>query len=100
MNWKKLIEAFEQSGQTQAAFCREHKLPYSGFNKRLLQHRAKSTSMQEATPSHYITLSPTPVPTEPIIISYNSEVELQVPITQLSAVLEILHGGAAYESAG
>ena len=90
MNWNEIFKTFEQSGKSQAAFCRENKLSYANFNKR---YRAKPKSN-----SQYVTITPSPETEQPIVVRYNHQIELLVPAEQLKAVLHILNQGGSNEA--
>ena len=65
--WQHLIEQQAASGQSQAAFCRDHGLSKSSFQhwKRRLQSHVGAAPAGAATPALFAPLTDTPVPTEP-----------------------------------
>ena len=48
--WKNHIEAWQSSGLSQAAYCRQHQLNYSTFSARLCEFRALAKSSPPAQP--------------------------------------------------
>lgn len=43
-NWPELFSDFEQSGLSQAEFCKQHNLSPTYFSQKLSQHRAAASS--------------------------------------------------------
>jgi hypothetical protein len=49
-HWKTHINAWQSSGLSQAAYCRQHQLTYSTFSARLCEFRAQAKSTPSAPP--------------------------------------------------
>lgn len=49
-HWKTHIDAWQSSGLSQAAYCRQHQLTYSTFSARLCEFRARAKSSPPAPP--------------------------------------------------
>lgn len=49
-HWKTHINAWQSSGLSQAAYCRQHQLTYSTFSARLCKFRAQAKSSPSAPP--------------------------------------------------
>jgi hypothetical protein len=49
-HWKTHINAWQSSGLSQAAYCRQHQLTYTSFSARLSEFRAEAKSASSAPP--------------------------------------------------
>jgi hypothetical protein len=49
-HWKTHIDAWQSSGLTQAAYCRQHQLTYTTFSARLCEFRAQAKTSPSALP--------------------------------------------------
>ena len=49
-HWKTNIHAWQTSGLSQAAYCRQHQLIYSTFSARLCEFRAEATTSPSSPP--------------------------------------------------
>lgn len=50
VHWKTHINAWQSSGLSQAAYCRQHQLTYTTFSARLCEFRAQAKSSPSAPP--------------------------------------------------
>jgi len=58
-NWPQLFEAFEQSQQTQAEFCKQHELNPKYFSLKWAQHqRSKQTAFSKVVAQEQAPVSP------------------------------------------
>jgi hypothetical protein len=49
-HWQTHIEAWQSSGLSQAAYCRQHQLTYTTFSARLCEFRAQAKSLSLEQP--------------------------------------------------
>ena len=49
-HWKAHINAWQSSGLSQAAYCRQHQLTYTTFSARLCEFRAQAKTSPSAPP--------------------------------------------------
>jgi hypothetical protein len=62
-HWKTHIDAWQNSGLSQAAYCRQHQLTYPTFSARLCEFRAQAKLSPPAPPVLLpIQVQPPPIP--------------------------------------
>lgn len=79
-HWKTHIDAWQSSGLSQAAYCRQHQLVYSTFSARLCELRAQAKSSSSATPVLLpIHVQPPPSPEVSLILHHAKGHRLELP---------------------
>lgn len=80
--WRGLIERFEQSGQSMAAFCRRARVPRDSFMKwrARLEERPRAARPREPAPAAFVEwIPPSDSPTRVVPGGGASEFELSLP---------------------
>lgn len=76
-HWKHHIEAWQTSGLTQAAYCRQPGLNWGTFSARLREYRA--TPAPAASGLIPIRLEPVVAPSDPLVLRLASGHRLELP---------------------
>jgi hypothetical protein len=79
-HWKTHIAAWQGSGLSQAAYCRQHQLTYTTFSARLCEFRAQAKSLSLEQPVLLpIHVQPPPLPKAGIILHHGKNHRLELP---------------------
>jgi len=83
--WRQHIEAWQQSGLTQALYCEQHQLKKGTFSARLSEYRRLNLSQAVALiPVQVASVVPTPASSSNLVLTHNNGHRLELP-TSVSA---------------
>lgn len=78
-HWLTHINAWQNSGLSQAAYCRQHQLTYSTFSARLCEFRAQAKSSPPVLlPIH---VQPSPSPEVGMVLHHAQGHRLELPVS-------------------
>ena len=81
-HWKAHIEAWQGSGLSQAAYCRQHQLTYTTFSARLCEFRAQAKSLSLEQPVLLpIHMQPPASPEVGMVLHHGKGHRLELPTT-------------------
>ena len=80
VHWKAHINAWQSSGLSQAAYCRQHQLVYTSFSARLCEFRAQAKTSPPA-PSVLLPIhvQPSPSPEVSLVLHHAKGHRLELP---------------------
>jgi hypothetical protein len=85
LKWRQHIEAWQQSGLSQAIYCQQQQLKMGTFSARLSEYRRLNPSQAVALiPVHVASVVPTPASSSGLVLTHNNGHRLELP-TSVSA---------------
>jgi len=85
-DWQQLLKAFESSGLSQTAFCKQYRICSKGFVR-----QKKRLKNESSAPSAFITAKPPSAPVSEVKVSYGKAI-LHLPLSPLEPTLALLKG--------
>jgi hypothetical protein len=80
LKWRQHIEAWQQSGLSQAIYCEQQQLKKGTFSARLSEYRRLNQSQAAALiPVQIESVTPTPASSPGLVLTHNNGYRLELP---------------------
>lgn len=79
--WRQHIEAWQTSGLTQAAYCRQHRLNANTFSGRLSNYRAASAGPAPELIPIQLEVPPAAPSATTLVVHLGADLQLDIPVT-------------------